>query len=152
LDPTGEKGILVGYSEVSKAYRIFVPVHRRIVVSRDVQFEEGALRRSRDMPTQVEEQQGQDSGHKIEELQSTKSQVQGTGSGTSVERETSGQDSQETDEEDYQHEVVPQEIKPRPRPKWYRSIVSDSRQVAPPKRSFRQSKPSQRFGYMELVT
>jgi hypothetical protein len=59
LDPTGEKGILVGYSEVSKAYRIFVPARRRIVVSRDVQFEEErALRRSRDMPTQVEDQQG----------------------------------------------------------------------------------------------
>jgi hypothetical protein len=50
LDPTGEKGILVGYSEVSKAYRIFVLTHRRIVVSRDVQLEEErALRRSRDM-------------------------------------------------------------------------------------------------------
>jgi hypothetical protein len=40
LDPMGEKGILVGYSEVSKAYRIFVSARRRIVVSRGVQFEE----------------------------------------------------------------------------------------------------------------
>jgi hypothetical protein len=56
LDPTGEKGILVGYSEVSKAYRIFVPARRRIVVCRDVQLEkERALRRSTDMPAQVED-------------------------------------------------------------------------------------------------
>jgi transposase InsO family protein len=33
LDPTGEKGILVGYNEISKAYHIFVPARRRIVVS-----------------------------------------------------------------------------------------------------------------------
>ena len=59
MDPTREKGRLVGYSEVSEAYRIFVPSHRRIVVSRDVQFkEERALRKTRDMPAQVEEQQG----------------------------------------------------------------------------------------------
>jgi hypothetical protein len=68
LDPTREKGLLVGYNEVSKAYRIFVSAHRRIVVCRDVQFkEERALRRSRDMPTQIEDQQGQDSGKKSQE-------------------------------------------------------------------------------------
>jgi hypothetical protein len=50
LDPTGDKGILVGYSEASKAYRIFVPARRKIMVCRDVQFEEErALRRSRDI-------------------------------------------------------------------------------------------------------
>jgi len=51
-----KKGILVGYSEVSKAYRIFVSAQ---------------------------------------------------GTGTRVERETSGQESQKTGEEDEQHEVVP---------------------------------------------
>jgi hypothetical protein len=157
LDPTKDKGILVGYSETSKAYRIFVPEHRRIVVCRDVLFEEErALRRSRDMPAQIEDQQGQDSGQKSEEahVHSTESQAQtqGTGIGTSVGRETSGQDSQETDEEDEQREVVPQEIDTRPRPKWYRSTVSDSRQIAPPERSFRESRPPQRFGYMALMT
>jgi hypothetical protein len=70
LDPIGEKRILVGYNEVCKAYYIFLPTHRRIVVCRDVQFEEErALRRSRDMPTQVEDQHGQDLGVKNERLQ-----------------------------------------------------------------------------------
>jgi hypothetical protein len=40
LDPTAQQGILVGYSEVSKAYRIYIPPLRKVVVSRDVRFEE----------------------------------------------------------------------------------------------------------------
>jgi hypothetical protein len=40
LDPTTQQGILVGYSEVSKAYRIYIPPLRKVVVSRDVRFEE----------------------------------------------------------------------------------------------------------------
>ena len=36
LDPSGEKGLLVGYSEISKAYRVYIPARRRIIVSRDV--------------------------------------------------------------------------------------------------------------------
>jgi hypothetical protein len=41
LDPTSQQGILVGYSEVSKAYHINIPsLTRRVVVIRDVTFEE----------------------------------------------------------------------------------------------------------------
>ena len=40
LDPSREKGLLVGYSEISKAYRVYIPARRRIIVSRDVQFDE----------------------------------------------------------------------------------------------------------------
>jgi hypothetical protein len=40
LDPTSQRGILVGYSEVSKAYCIYILPLRRVVVSRDVIFEE----------------------------------------------------------------------------------------------------------------
>jgi hypothetical protein len=36
LDPTAQQGILVGYLEVSKAYRIYIPSQWRVVVSRDV--------------------------------------------------------------------------------------------------------------------
>jgi hypothetical protein len=47
LDPTTEKGILVGYSEISKAYQIYLSTQRRVVVRRDVKFEEDrALGRS----------------------------------------------------------------------------------------------------------
>ena len=51
LDPSGEKGLLVGYSEISKAYRVYIPTPWRIIMSRDVQFNEDmALWRSMDLP------------------------------------------------------------------------------------------------------
>eukprot|EP00253_Pinus_taeda_P028945 PITA_28945 len=50
LDQTVEKGYLVGYSETSKAYKIYVPSSRKIVVRRDVKFmEDRAFRKSREM-------------------------------------------------------------------------------------------------------
>lgn len=38
FDPKSEKGIFVGYSEVSKAYRVYFPEEDRLVISRDVVF------------------------------------------------------------------------------------------------------------------
>jgi len=50
LEPTAEKGIFVGYSETSKAFRIYIPTQRKVVVRRDVKFEEDrALRRSQEL-------------------------------------------------------------------------------------------------------
>ena len=40
LDPSGKKGIFVGYSENSKAYRIYFPGFKKINISRDVTFDE----------------------------------------------------------------------------------------------------------------
>ena len=66
LDPFEEKGLLVGYSEISKAYRVYIRTRRRIIVSRDVQFnEDRALQRSLDLP--AERQSAQESGVKLEE-------------------------------------------------------------------------------------
>jgi hypothetical protein len=48
LDPLGKKGIFVGYSETSKAYRVYISSHRQIEISRDVTFDEDvAFSRSR---------------------------------------------------------------------------------------------------------
>ena len=56
LEPTVEKGIFVGYDETSKAYRIYIPALRKIVVRQDVRFEEDrAFRKSRELAQ--EEQQ-----------------------------------------------------------------------------------------------
>jgi hypothetical protein len=47
LEPSGRKGMFVGYSETSKAYRIYVPGQQHIEVSQDVRFEEDlAFKRS----------------------------------------------------------------------------------------------------------
>jgi hypothetical protein len=42
LEPSGKKGIFVGYCEVSKAFRIYIPGHRHIEINRDVTFDEEA--------------------------------------------------------------------------------------------------------------
>ena len=40
LEPTAKKGIFVGYDETSKAFCIYLPSQRKVVVRRDVKFEE----------------------------------------------------------------------------------------------------------------
>ena len=66
LDPCREKGLLVGYNKILKAYRVYIPTRRRIIVSRDVQFDEDrALRRSMDLS--AAQQPTQDSGVMSEE-------------------------------------------------------------------------------------
>ena len=50
LEPTAEKDIFVGYDETAKAFRIYLPSQRKVVVRRDVKFEEErAFRRSREL-------------------------------------------------------------------------------------------------------
>ena len=56
MEATGERGIFVGYDETSKAFRIYLPTQRKVVVRREVRFEEErAFRRSLD--SEIEEQQ-----------------------------------------------------------------------------------------------
>jgi hypothetical protein len=75
LDPTAQQGILVGYSEVSKSYRIYIPSLRRVVVSRDVKFEEGrAFQRS--LESRVSEEY--DAEAPIDVLEGAQPQVSGT--------------------------------------------------------------------------
>jgi hypothetical protein len=48
LEPSGKKGIFVGYCEVSKAFRIYILCHRHIKINMDVTFDEDAvLKKSR---------------------------------------------------------------------------------------------------------
>lgn len=58
LEPSGKKGIFVGYSESSKAYRIYIPRQKQIEISGDVSFEEeGAFKRSKGSSMDNEEQE-----------------------------------------------------------------------------------------------
>ena len=48
LNPSGKKGIFVGYCEVSKAFKIYIPEFPHMEISRDVTFdEEATLKRSK---------------------------------------------------------------------------------------------------------
>jgi hypothetical protein len=50
MEPSGKKGIFVGYNKNSKAYRIYVPSQRQIEISRDVTFHEVvAFKKSREL-------------------------------------------------------------------------------------------------------
>jgi hypothetical protein len=40
MDPSGKKGIFVGYCEVSKAFIIYIPGYHHIDINRDVTFDE----------------------------------------------------------------------------------------------------------------
>ena len=83
MEPTTEKGIFVGYSETSKAYRLYIPGYRTVVVRRDVKFEEDrAFRKSRfsdEVESETQQQQQQQGG----QVQSSGSQGSGSG-GTGV--------------------------------------------------------------------
>ena len=53
LDPSGKKGIFVGYYESSKAYRIYFPGFKMIDISRNVTFDEGSTyNKSRQRPAE----------------------------------------------------------------------------------------------------
>jgi hypothetical protein len=55
MEPSRKKGVFVGYSENSKAYRIYVPGQRQIEVSRDVTFhEEDTFKKSRELQKESE--------------------------------------------------------------------------------------------------
>ena len=43
LDPKAQQGIFVGYSEESKAFRVWVPKQSRVITTRDVTFDEAQI-------------------------------------------------------------------------------------------------------------
>jgi hypothetical protein len=50
MEHSGKKGVFVGYSEISKTYRIYLPCKRKIEVRRDVTFhEEAAFKKSKEL-------------------------------------------------------------------------------------------------------
>jgi len=59
LDSTSIKGIFIGYSLSSKAYRIYIKEGRYIEVSRDVIFDENqAYKKSKDIPIDSDDEEG----------------------------------------------------------------------------------------------
>ena len=57
LDPSGRKGIFMGCSKSSKAYRIYFPGFKNIDISRDVTFDEDTTyNKSRKKPTEESEE------------------------------------------------------------------------------------------------
>ena len=56
LDASGKKGMFVGYSETSKAYRVYVPGQSEVEICHDVTFDEDAsLRKVINLPNSEED-------------------------------------------------------------------------------------------------
>jgi hypothetical protein len=53
LKPSNRKGLFVGYSETSKAYRVYISKQRKTIVSKDVKFEEDVASKKSHEPTPV---------------------------------------------------------------------------------------------------
>ena len=136
LEPFGKKGIFVGYSETSKAYRIYVPGQRFIEVSRDVTFhEEVAFPCSREMSI--------DAG--MEEHEAP------VGGGESLD-EPPSPDGQREDYEERLDAPVEEPIERlleespvKRRPAWCRQILQEAEGHAAPKGTFRESRNHKGF-------
>jgi transposase InsO family protein len=172
LDPTAQQGILVGYSEVSKAYRIYIPPLRRVVVSRDVRFEEDRdFQRSPESRVRFED----DAEALLDVSEGAQPQVSGTPvSGvTGSPCTTSGSQSEHVQSEGAQTsgsqsvETSPKAVTLRQRdltsslttsgkrrPRWFQETLKEAREnVGEPKSQVRESKPPVRLGeYLALVT
>ena len=94
LDPSGKKGIFLGYSESSKVYRIYFPRYKKIDISRDVKFDEDtAYKKSRKRPAEEPEEAEAPRIHDTtmnEEIQEEDQEFEGT---TKTCRSTSGEES-----------------------------------------------------------
>jgi hypothetical protein len=58
LDPSRKKGLFVGYCEVSKVFRIYIPGYHHIEINMDVTFDEdAALKKSKQCELEVYEEE-----------------------------------------------------------------------------------------------
>ena len=149
MEPSGKKGIFVGYSETSKAYRIYVPGQRQVEVSRDVTFDEDvAFLRSRESHLDVE----------TKEHEAPKD-------AEDIVPDSPRSDVQREEHSDY----VPGSVDPvepvgpleRPvfaplvkrRPTWLRETLQEAEKHAAPPGTFRESKRPQKFsGYVAKMS
>jgi hypothetical protein len=176
LDPTAQQGILVGYSEVSKAYRIYIPPLRKVVVSRDVRFEEDrafarSLESSRaveddaELPVAVSEgAQPQWSGTPFSEVtgspctasESQAQHVQSDGAQTSErgrlqDRVAASPEAITLGPRDL---TSPLTTSGKRRPRWFQETLKEAiENVGEPKSQIRERRPPVRLGaYLALVT
>jgi hypothetical protein len=179
LDPTAQQGILVGYSKVAKAYRIYIPPLRKVVVSRDVRFEEDrafarSLESSRadevdaELPDLAvsEGAQPQLSGTPFSEVtgspctasESQVQHVQSDGAQTSERGQTSGSQSVAASPEAItlgQRDLTsPLTTSGKRKPRWFQETLKEAiENVGEPKDQVRQRRPPVRLrAYLALVT
>jgi hypothetical protein len=126
LEPSGKKGIFVGYSDLSKAYRIYIPEQHKIEVSRDITFNERmAFRKS--IKENIEEKE-------IEELDEERTE--------NINDEKELPDHPMEPCENIDSDIEP---KTKKRPAWLEATLQDAERLKVLEGTFRKSKRPKRF-------
>lgn len=132
VDPSGKKGILVGYSEYSKAFKIYIPGQRYVEVSRDVTFAEDiAFKRSKGSLTINNDMMIENQDSIVNA--NPKTQEEST--------DLPNQEVQNDPLEPMHSTDIPQDIVvPKKRPLWVRNMIQDAEGFAAPRGTFRTCK------------
>jgi hypothetical protein len=141
MEPSSNEGVFVGYSENSKAYKIYVPGQRQIEVSREVTFhEEAAFKKSRELQQESKVVQPASPSSKNEE--------------SDDEREEPHEGpSNEPLEPDEVLERTLEEPLAKRKPGWLKEIMQEAERIVSPKGTFRERKRPHRFGgYVALMS
>jgi hypothetical protein len=140
LEPSRKKGTFVGYSETSKAYRIYIPEQRYIENSRDVTFdEEAAFKKSREshMDEDREKQEAPKDAVMID----------------STPKEYIPEDQNETVELEIPVDPPREVTVTKQRPAWLQNTLQEAEKHAAPSGSFRESKKPCKFSnYVALMS
>ena len=135
MEPSGRKGIFVGYTESSKAYRVYIPSFRKIETSRDVTFDED-ITFSRLRPNHEEEVLDEDP-------EAPRATVK---------------DAEEDDPKDHdmtepqRSEYPPKEVSHKRRLAWAHGIIQDAEKYGAPNGSLRESeRPHTYSSYVALL-
>jgi hypothetical protein len=140
LEPLRKTGTFIGYSETSKAYRIYIPGQRQIEISRDVTFDEDeAFRRSRE-------------SH-IDEEQIEQEPPKDTVMVNSTPEETISEVHNDMVESERPVDLPKEVVATRKRPAWLRNTLQEAEGHASPKGSFKESKRPHKFStYVALMS
>lgn len=139
LEPFGKRGIFVGYSETSKAYRIYIPGQKQIKFSRDVTFEEDvSFRKSKGSCMEIDDETPQDMDVDL---------------APEIQREITEPDMSIDLIEPLDPTDVPKDIVvSRKRTLWAQKTMQEVERFSSPRGTFRESKRPQRFsGYLALI-
>jgi hypothetical protein len=134
MEPSSKKGVFVGYSENSKAYRIYVPSQRQVEVRRDVTFhEEATFKKSRELQQESEVVHPASPSSENEESDDQREEPHEGPSDKPLELD----------------EVLERTLEEPPAKRklgWLKEIVQEAEKIATPKGAFRESKRRHRYG------
>jgi hypothetical protein len=126
LEPSGKKGIFMGYNDSSKAHRIYIPEQHKIEVNRDITFNDNmAFKKS--IEENIEEEE-------TKELKEERTE--------NVNDEKELPDHPMEPCENIDSDIVP---KTKKRPSWIGATLQDAERLKVPEGTFRKSKKPERF-------